>query len=124
MDTKKTILVSVATTLVTMFVVAVLMHMCGGNCGKNSNCHSKMKSHCSYMKSHCDKSSSCASYSTECSSKKSCSAQSSCSKKSKCSKSSKCSKGKKCSSKTTCTKGENGEKIIKKVVKVEVEDEE
>ncbi len=113
MDTKKTILISIATTLATLFIVATTLHILRGNCGKRSNCNSMMKAHCGYMKSHCDKSSSCASYSS-CSKKK-------CSKSSSCSEKSKCAEGKKCSSKTTCTKGENGEQIIKKVVKVEDE---
>jgi hypothetical protein len=118
MDTKKTIFVSMATTLVTMFVVAVLMHMCGGNCHKgSSSCQGKAKAHCSYEKSSCKKSS-CDAYSGCTASAKSCKSKSSCHKKSKC------SKGKKCSSKTSCSKGKNGEHIVKKVVKVEVEDEE
>lgn len=121
MDTKKTIFVSIATTLATMFVVAVLVHLCSGNCGRRNGC-SKEISHCSYMKSHCKKSSSCASYSSHCSSTKSCSSTSSCSGKSTCSKRSKCSKGKKCSSKTSCSKGKNGEHIVKEIIKVEEEE--
>lgn len=119
MDTKKTIFVSVATTLVTMFVVATIIHMCRGNCHKgSSSCHEKVKSHCNYKKSHCKKSS-CDAYSGSTSSAKSCKGKSSCSKKSKCSKDSKCSKGKKCSSKTSCSKGKKGEHTIKKKIEIE-----
>lgn len=122
MDTKKTIFVSVATTLVTMFVVATMFHMMRGNCHKgSSSCHEKVKSHCGSEKSHCKKRS-CDAYSGSTTSAKSCKGKSSCSKKSKCSKGDKCSKGKKCSSKTSCSKGKKGEYIIKKEVKIETED--
>ena len=123
MDTKKTIFVSIATTLATMFVVAVLMHMCRGNCHRGGSSCGAAKVEC-YSKSKCGQSSSCASYSS-CSSKKSCSKSSSCSSKSKC------SKGKSCSSKVEFTKEGNvevkewtdkdGKKVIKKVIKVDEE---
>jgi hypothetical protein len=99
MDNKKTILVSIITTLATLFVVATLFHLCG-NCSKNT---------CSRNNYH-----QCASY------HKSCHGNSTCDKsEKKCGSSTKCSKEKSCTSKTKCTKGENGEKIIEKTIEIE-----
>ncbi|MGE0560579.1 MAG: hypothetical protein AB7O47_02070 [Flavobacteriales bacterium] len=102
METKKTIIVSIITTLATMFIVAVIMHMCCGNCGGRSSC--------SKSKSHCEQSSSCKS-------------TSSCSGKSKCGKEKKCSK-------TSCDKdmktmewtSEDDGKVVKKVIEVEIDE--
>ena len=120
MDTKKTIFVSIATTLATLFVVATIVHICRGHCGnRGNNCHASGK-HFMY-KAKCGGQSSCASFS-HCSKKKGCKSDSSCSAQSSCSGKSKCSKGSSCSSKTTCSKGKNGEQVIKKVVKIEEEE--
>lgn len=137
MDTKKTIIVSVLTTLATMFVVAVLMHLCSGHCGNKSSC-APAKSHCSKAKANCGSSASCADYS-KCSKKKSsCSSSSSskCEKGASCAKKASCKKGKSCSDKSKCAsssckkgekvfewKSEDGDKVVKKVITVEVDEE-
>ena len=59
METRQTIITSFLTTLATIFVVAVIMHMCCGRCGERSSCP-KQSSHCSASRSHCEKSSSCS----------------------------------------------------------------
>lgn len=123
MDTKKTIIVSVLTTLATIFVVAVIMHMCCGNCGKRSHC-SSAPTHCSAANSHCEG----GSYAK-------CSKGASCSKKAMCTKGENC-KGKSSCSKASCDKSkcekgtkmmewtsEDGDKVVKKVIKVDVEEE-
>lgn len=102
METKKTIIVSVITTLATMLIVAVIMHLCCGNCGG--------KSSCSKAKSHCEQSSSCKSEST-------CSGKSKCGKEKKCAKSS-CEKG----TKTMEWTSEEGDKVVKKVIEVEIDE--
>ena len=104
METKKTIIVSVITTLATMFVVAVLIHLCCGYCGG--------KSLCPKQPAHCEKSMSCKSES-KCGKEKSM-----CKKEEGCSKSSSCEKGKN----TMEWIYEEGDKVIKKEVKVEVID--
>lgn len=102
METKKTIIVSVITTLATMLIVAVIMHLYCGNCGG--------KSSCSKAKSHCEQSSSCKS-------------ESACSGKSKCGKEKKCSKSK-CDKdvKTMEWTSEDGDKVVKKVIEVEIDE--
>lgn len=127
MDTKKTIIVSILTTLATMFIVAIIMHMCCGNCGGKSRC-GKASAQCSASYGHGDYHGShggCASYAKSCHAKKSCSTKKSCSSKSKCSKSGKCCKSK--CSKSSCQKGDaktckhkDGDKmIIKKTIEKE-----
>jgi hypothetical protein len=120
MDTKKVILTTIATTLATMFVVAVMMHLCRSHCGKSSSC-SAVSTSCS-SHSSCEKASSCASYS-KCSNKKSCKGKSECSKGQSCEGKSKCSKGKSCAgdvdAKTFKFKTDDGKTIVKKVVEVE-----
>ncbi len=128
MDTKKTILVSVLTTLATMFIVAVIMHMCCGNCHGKSKCEkSSTKCSSSYDGHGEGYHGKCASYAKSCHGKKSCSSSKSCSSASKsCSSKSKCSKGKSCSKENVTThtykyKTKDGKDAIKKVVKVEEE---
>ncbi len=112
MDTKKTIIISVLTTLATMFIVALIMHMCCGNCGKQSSCSVKAN-HCS------------ASASSDCGSKASCASYA------KCKKSKKCGDKSSCKSDASSCKGEkvlewtseDGDKVVKKVIKVDVEEE-
>ena len=116
MDTKKTIIVSIITTLATMFVVAVLIHLChcgGGRCYRQQSCNNGMMQQCMY--NHGGGHGQCAAYA-------------SCHGKS-CSGNSKCSKGKSCTGKSKCSMGadnewtnENGDKVIKKVIKVDVDD--
>ena len=96
MGTQKTIVISAITTLATMFVVAVLIHLCCGNCNRNSSC--------SKAKSHCEQASSCKSEAT-------------CGKEKKCSKSS-CDKD----VKTMEWTSEDGKKVIKKVDEVNVDE--
>ena len=72
---KKTILVSIGTTLATMFVVMICMHMCKSHCGASSSC-GKATTECGSSYGDGGK---CASYTKSCHKKKSCS-------KSKCSK--------------------------------------
>lgn len=128
---KKTILVSIGTTLATMFVVMICMHICKSHCGQSRCGKAAVQCGSSYGGGH----GKCASYSS-CSSSKSCSKEKSCKYSSKsCSSKSKCSKGKNCdkSKWTVSTKDgvttktynsdEDG-KVIKKVIKVKVEDEE
>lgn len=108
METKKTIIVSIITTLATMFVVAVLIHLCCGNCGGRSSC--KIQS------SQCEKSMKC-----EMGSK--------CDKASKCDMKKSCN-GKACEGKSSCDKGiktmewtsEDGKQVIKKEITVDVVD--
>ena len=130
---KKTILVSIGTTLATMFVVMMLMHLCSSHCGQ-SRC-GKNESKCSSSYSHGGEHGKCAATAgceskTKCSSKKSCKKGSkSCSSKSKCSKKKSCDKGDwnvttKDGVTTKTYKSDDGEKVIKKVIKVEVEEEE
>ena len=107
---KKTIIVSILTTLTTMFVVAVMIHMCRANCGGNLSC-SKQAKQCNYASSECGQSSSCASYS-KCRKQKSC-----CKSQSKCSKDKSCEKD---GQKFKCTSND-GKKVIKKVVKTDEE---
>lgn len=122
MDTKKTIIVSVLTTLATVFVVAVLMHMCSGHCGKRSHC-SSTPSHCSAASSHCKSESAKCDKRTSCSKKAMCSKGEKCKDKSNCSKAScdksKCEKGTKVMEWTS----EDGDKVVKKVIKVDIEEE-
>jgi hypothetical protein len=122
---KKTILVSAGTSLVTMFVVMICMHLCKSHCGQ-SIC-GNTSTQCSSSYEHGDDNGKCAAYSS-CSSSKSCAKEKSCSSKSKCNKGEK----KCCKSKSSCKKGKaktckykDGEKVvIKKVVKIEEETEE
>ncbi|PCJ23804.1 MAG: hypothetical protein COA97_10810 [Flavobacteriales bacterium] len=119
MDTKKTILVSVLSTLGTMLIVAMIMHMCCGNCGKKTRC-SKDSTQCSQSYGDaCESSSSCTAYSKKCHAKKSCKYSSK-----------SCAKG---SSHKKCCKGDNKScskyskdgkkiKIIKKEIKVDKEE--
>ncbi len=58
METKKTIIVSVLTTLATIFVVAVIMHLCCGQCGQNTSC-SGAKTECYAGESKCSKNAKC-----------------------------------------------------------------
>lgn len=103
METKNVIITSILTTLATMLVVAVIMHLCCGNCGGRSSC--------SKSKSHCEQSSSCESNSKCGKSKSSCGREKSCSK-------SKCDK----SMKTMEWTSEEGGKLVKKVIEVNVEE--
>ncbi len=105
METKKTIIVSIITTLATMLIVAVIMHMCCGNCGKNSSC--------TKATSRCEQSSSCKSESA-CAGKSKCGKEKSCSKSS-CDKSGK--EGKSCSMKM---KDSNEMMMEKEIVNEEV----
>ncbi|MBL4592894.1 MAG: hypothetical protein JKX68_03650 [Flavobacteriales bacterium] len=122
---KKTILVSIGTTLATMFIVMICIHMCKSHCGQ-SRCE-KSSTQCDSSYGGDDYHGKCAAYSG-CESKRSCSSKKSCSSKSKCSKGKSCSKSK-CSSTSkdgvttkTC-KYKDGEKvIIKKTVKIETEE--
>ena len=89
METKKTIIVSIITTLATLFVVAVIMHLCCGNCGGQSRC-SKDETKCSSSYNHCESAGKCASYTKMC--KKKCEKMDS-----KCEEGeAKCTKGVKC----------------------------
>jgi hypothetical protein len=124
---KKTILVSAGTTLVTMFVVMVCMHLCKSHCGQSSCGNASAQ--CSSSYSHGGDNGKCAAYSS-CSSSKSCSKEKSCSSKSKCSKGKSCHKSK-CSSTSkdgvatkTCRHKDGEKVVIKKVVKIEEETEE
>ncbi|PCJ01144.1 MAG: hypothetical protein COB15_01535 [Flavobacteriales bacterium] len=113
MEMKKTILVSALTTIATMFIIMICIHMCKSHCGQSRCSKASVQCSSSYGGNGCD------SYSG-------CTKSSSCSSKSKCSKAKKC-----CKSKSSCKKGENktckwsskdGEKVIgKKGIKVEKE---
>lgn len=85
METKKIIITSILTTLSTLLVVAIIMHLCCGNCGGKSSC-SKAKIECKMMKSDCKKSDACADKS-KCDKEKSCADKSKCDKEKKCCKS-------------------------------------
>ncbi len=117
-----------------MLVVAMVMHLCAGHCGNKSSCSSSASAHCSKAQSsyHHGQSSSCASHSkcskgkaAKCAKSKSCGKSASCEKgkscsgKSKCSKSSSCKKGEKVYE----WKSEDGDKVIKKVITVDIEEE-
>ena len=119
MDTKKTIIVSVLTTLATMLVVAMVMHLCASHCGQRSSCSSAVSAHCSKGESSCASSSKC-SKKMKCGKSSSCEKEKSCSGKSKCAKSSSCKKGEQVFE----WKSEDGDKVIKKVIKVDIEEEE
>lgn len=103
METRKIIITSILTTLATMLVVAVIMHLCCGNCGGRSSC-SKAKIECSSGATDCKKSADCKS---------------------------KCEKGEK-SCKSKCEKGEktmemewtseDGTKEVKKTIEVTVDE--
>ena len=132
MNTKKTILVSALTTLATMFILMICMHMCKSNCGQSKCGKAAVQCGSSYGHGSGNGHGKCANYTSSCSKKSSCSSKSKCSKgKSACSSSSKCSKGTKCcKSKTSCKKGDvktckykDGEKVvIKKVIEVNTEE--
>jgi len=93
---KKTIIVSVLTTIATMFLICLVCHLlrCHSNCGKSPKCGQSIQCGSSYGHGHFNK---CASYSS-CSSSKSC--RSKCNKASSCAKATKC-----CKSKSSCKKG-------------------
>ncbi|PJB16010.1 MAG: hypothetical protein CO118_01350 [Flavobacteriales bacterium CG_4_9_14_3_um_filter_32_8] len=113
METKKTIIVSIITTLATLFVVAVIMHLCCGNCGGQNRCSKgDMKCSSSYMHDD-DGGSKCASYSKECMKK--------CKKMdAKCDKGDmKCEKGDKCCKSKEACKMDKG-KTCSKDKEVEV----
>jgi hypothetical protein len=147
---KKTILVSALTTLATMFVVGMLMHMCKSHCGQ-SKCE-KTSTQCSSSYGHGDYSSckgekKCSfsdndgHFTWKSGEKSICAKVKSCSSKSKCSKTKKCDKSKsKCSKKKSCDKSkwtvstkdgvttktyesDDDGKVIKKVIKVKVDEE-
>ena len=103
METKKIIITSILTTLSTLLVVAIIMHLCCGNCGGRSSC-SKAKVECRMTSSDCKKSSACAD-------------KSKCDKKQACADKSKCDKEKKC-----CKSMTEGKEMVmeKEVVKEEV----
>ena len=109
METRQTIITSFLTTLATIFVVAVIMHMCCGHCGGKSSC-SKQSSHCEKSMSSCGSDSSCK--------EKCCADKSKCDMEKGCSKDSKMCKmdGK------TCTMKDGKEMVMEKeiVVKEEV----
>lgn len=102
METRQTIITSFLTTLATIFVVAVIMHMCGGHCGG--------KSSCSKQKSHCERS---MSYGSDSSCKEKC-----CADKSKCDMEKSCSKdGKMCKMEgKTCTMKDGKEMVMDKEI--------
>ncbi|PKP46486.1 MAG: hypothetical protein CVT95_06960 [Bacteroidetes bacterium HGW-Bacteroidetes-12] len=70
METKKTIIVSVLTTLATILVAALIMHFSCGSCREGSSC--PMKSNCTATSSHCEKSASCSDKSECCKDKSKC----------------------------------------------------
>ncbi len=103
MDTKKTIIVSILTTLATMFVVAVLVHLCCGRCGESASC--------SRQEYRIEKS---------CSGESKCEKQMDCSRKPSCGMGKEaCKEGKMCASGKTCPMNAVDE-MINKEVKVEV----
>ena len=115
MDTKKTILVSVLSTLATLFVVAVIIHMCHGHCGQNSCAKAKSCHATSYGNNGghghghgCAEGNSCAGQKAKCHKKRSCSSKSSCSAD---------------DTHTSVTYTKDGDKkIIKKIVKKETQE--
>ena len=54
METKKTIIVSVLTTLATMLIVSAIMYLSCGQCGKNTSC-SKANTECCADDKKCEK---------------------------------------------------------------------
>lgn len=118
MDTKKAIIISIITTLSTLFVVAVIMHLCCGHCGNQSPRCDKDEMKCSSSYNHGDMEK-CASYSKH---MKKCSKGSS----EACKKGdSKCEMGEKCTmSKEACKMGEGktcskDKEVVVKVVETE-----
>jgi len=133
---KKTIITSVITTIATMFIVFTTVHLIHGSCGGQSKC-GKESTKCSSSDYHCGGHGKCASFSKHCKGKKECSSKKSCKKGEKsCSSKSKCSKKKSCdkdkwtvttedgvTTKTYVSDDDEG-KTIKKVIKIEVDEEE
>ena len=112
MDTKKTIFVSIVTTLATMFVVAVCIHLCTSHCGQSRCGHNAMMNCSSYGHGSGNGMGRCAEFSghgMKCEKiiKKCCKGDA------KCKAGSKCKDGKKCKNASKCSKDKNIEvKII------------